>query len=230
MDMKIDSNRLHETIEELRRIGRHQSGMGTYRMAGSDAELAARRWLIDTCKRRGIEAGEDAVGNVICRIGPDGPSVMTGSHLDSVPNGGYLDGALGVLCGLEAMTAIHESGRPIHRPLEVIAFFDEEGRFGSMIGSKTLAGRLDRAEIEASRDETGRALTDLLTARGHSIDDVLSLEKDPRDVHSFLELHIEQGPVLESAQCSIGIVEHITGIVRWRARFEERQTTRGPPR
>ena len=217
--MQINATRLHATIAELRKIGADEHGQGTSRMAGSAAEIAARGWFIETCARRGIRAYEDAVGNVIARIGPVGRAVITGSHLDSVPSGGYLDGALGVLCGLEALTVIQESALPLQRPLEVIAFFDEEGRFGSMIGSKTLAGRLTNTELERAQDETGRYLTELLASRGSNIKDVLALKRAPDDVYAFLELHIEQGPVLEAAQSTIGIVEHITGIVRWRAQF-----------
>ena len=218
--MQINQERLHQSIAELKKIGATPEG-GISRLAGTQAELQARQWLLQTSIARGLTAKEDAAGNIIIQIGPShGASVVTGSHLDSVPNGGYLDGALGVLCGLEAMTVLNELNIPLKRPLEVIAFFDEEGRFGSMIGSKALAGKLSIDDLKNAKNEQDKSLEDFLHARNSSIDAVLELRRTQEDLYAFIELHIEQGPVLEANRHSIGIVEHITGIIRWRARFD----------
>ena len=105
-----------------------------------------------------------------------GPAVVTGSHLDSVPRGGHLDGTLGVLCGLEVLTTLLESKIVLTKAIELIAFFDEEGRFGSMIGSKAMAGVLDDAAIAHAQDETGRLLTEFLATEDRSAGLLLQAE------------------------------------------------------
>ena len=225
----IQANRLHATLRTVAELGSTDGAPGVSRLAGSPAEKATRTWLLETCKARGLMAYQDAANNVICRYGPEGTPVVTGSHLDSVPHGGNLDGALGVLAGLEALTVIAESEVSLARPVELIAFFDEEGRFGSMIGSKALAGQLSEDEVAAAHDETGRLLTDVLREDGHETADLLAIRRHADSVHAFLELHIEQGPVLEAENCVIGCVEHITGIIRWRARFRAKRIMRVRP-
>lgn len=216
----INRNRLLDSIDIVRRIGQHDDGHGISRQAGSPAEKEVRRWLMGTCVERGIQTRQDGACNIICRIGPEGPAVVTGSHLDSVPRGGHLDGALGVLCGLEVLTTLLESKIVLTKAIELIAFFDEEGRFGSMIGSKAMAGVLDDAAIAHAQDETGRLLTEFLATEDRSAQSLLAARRSGDEVDAFIELHIEQGPVLDTKQLSIGVVENITGIIRWRAEFK----------
>lgn len=137
----------------------------------------------------------DAVGNVLGRwnVG-EGPAVMSGSHLDTVPRGGRFDGLLGAAAALEAIEAIKEAGIVPKRPLVVVATAEEEGRFGGMLGSDALSGGVDAAWYLQAADEAGTSLQDALRQAGldPSLDAIRSAALDPKDVAAFLELHVEQ--------------------------------------
>lgn len=217
---KINTQRLLKSIDELSKIGQKIGGNGVTRRAMSPAEDAAKRWLIGAYEEINIPWREDGAGNIIARYGTDhGAAVATGSHLDSVPNGGHLDGAFGVLAGLEVLRTLKSMNAQLARPIEVIAFTDEEGRFGSMIGSKCMSGGLSKEELLLAEDEKGRLLGEALSERSLSIDSALQAKRAPEEFYCFVELHIEQGPVLDQSHLDLGVVEDIVGIVRWRARF-----------
>ena len=151
---KINSQRLLKSIDELSKIGQEIGKAGVTRRAMSPAEDAAKRWLIGAYEEAKIPWREDGAGNIIARYGAEyGAAVATGSHLDSVPNGGHLDGAFGVLAGLEVLRTLKSMNAQLARPIEVIAFTDEEGRFGSMIGSKCMSGSLSKEELLLAEDE-----------------------------------------------------------------------------
>ncbi len=215
----IDSERLREDVRALSEIGRADD-LGIYRMAFTDAEMAARAWLERRLAEAGIAARRDGAGNVFGRIGPEsGPAVVLGSHLDTVPGGGPLDGALGVLAGVECLRRVRETGTEIDGALEVVAFSDEEGRFGGPFGSRAVAGLLTPERIHQATDLDGVRLADAMARHGLDAMDALSARRSPKDVHAYLELHIEQGPVLDRMGCPIGLVERITGLFRWTARL-----------
>lgn len=141
-ELRINFPRLQEDLNALSEIGR-KADLGLYRMAFSAADMQARAWLTGRATDAGLAVHQDGAANVCCRIGnSESPCVMTGSHMDTVPGAGHLDGALGVVCGLEALRCLKEQGVELARPVELVAFTDEEGRFGGMFGSQALSGKL----------------------------------------------------------------------------------------
>ena len=218
--LTINFARLQRNIQTLANIGQAED-RGIHRMAFSEADWAARQWFSEQISAAGLECYEDGAANLHGRLDWDGqrPSVMIGSHLDTVPGGGPLDGALGVLVGLEVLTTIAEAQIPLHYPLEVISFSDEEGRFGGLFGSQAIAGQLTPAVIHAARDLEGITLRDAMGHWGLDANAALFARRAPESIHAYLELHIEQGPVLDRKGLSVGVVEAITGLFKWEVRL-----------
>lgn len=218
--LRVNFPRLQADVEALAAIGR-RADHGLYRMAFTDGDLQARAWLIERIHAAGLELYVDGAANIHARLDWDGvrPSVMTGSHLDTVPGAGHLDGALGVLVGLECLRTLKEAGVALSHPLEAVAFTDEEGRFGGMFGSQALCGRLTPEHIHTARDLDGIGIVEAMAARGLNAMDALRAQRRPESLHAFLELHIEQGPVLDRAGVKIGVVEGIVGLFKWNVRL-----------
>ncbi len=218
--LQVDSKRLHGDLLALAEIGKSDDGI--YRVGLSDSDMEARKWLCSRLQDAGLEGRLDGAANVVCRYAPpsaSGPEVLIGSHLDSVPAGGSLDGALGVVVGLECLRRLAESGVQIRRPVGLVAFSDEEGRFGGLLGSKAICGELTLAAIQTAVDLDGVSLVDAMAAQGLDAMRALEARRRPETVAAFLELHIEQGPVLDRLDKSVGVVEHITGLCRWTVRL-----------
>jgi allantoate deiminase len=218
--LAINLDRLRQEMAELARIGRVDGVRGINRPGYSNADMAARTFMAERMEALGLTVGMDAVGNLsgLWPVG-DGPAVMVGSHLDTVPNGGFFDGALGVAAGMECVRTLIDAGVTPPCPIEVIATAEEEGRFGGMLGAQALAGKVDRTWLEAAQDEGGTGLVQALSAQKLSPDGVETACRDKDSVKAFLELHIEQGPVLEAAGVPIGIVEAISGVFKWSVRL-----------
>lgn len=213
---RVDFDRLQDDIENLAKIGRSEEDHGLYRSAFTDAYMEAHAWLAERAEAAGLEVTVDGAHNLHARLGPEEPGIVaTGSHLDSVPRGGHLDGALGVVAGLEALRRIAELDVKLKRPLELIAFADEEGRFGGMFGSQAIAGKLSPETILNAADLEGTTLVDAMAARDLDALHALRAEVPANRYESFVELHIEQGPVLDDAKIAIGVVEGIVGLFRW---------------
>jgi N-carbamoyl-L-amino-acid hydrolase len=140
---------------------------------------------------------------------------MVGSHLDTVPEGGMFDGALGVLAALESLQTIREQNLSLKRPLEMVAFTDEEGAFSSFLGSRAVTGMLSTEELAEAKNMDGISLKQAMTAAGLPIQDIEKAKRDVNDIEAYLELHIEQGPKLEADEINIGIVRSIVGIVSY---------------
>ncbi|MDD2677045.1 MAG: M20 family metallo-hydrolase [Methylacidiphilaceae bacterium] len=196
---------------------------GVTRVLFSAPDLAARNWLQGRFREEGLEVRPDAVGNLFARwIGedPDLPAVATGSHIDAVPHSGCFDGTVGVLGALEAFRALRESGFQPKRSLEIVVFSAEEPtRFGiSCLGSRALAGRLRPEDLEALRDEAGTSFAEL--REGAGLGHLPLAELAPPRYAAFLELHIEQGPLLEREGTAIGAVEAIAAPAAYRIRWE----------
>jgi len=209
-------DRLKRRLEDVNRFGADGSGEGIHRLSFSDADMRARRWLIAEMERLGLAARMDAVGNVVGRWNSgDGPAVMLGSHLDSVPRGGRLDGALGVMAALECVETAMEQGIAPGAPIEVVATSEEEGRFGGMLGAQAIAGTVDPDWFAAAADDTGLSLVEAMRAAGLDPQAYPQARRDPSEIKAFLELHIEQGPVLERMGKRVGIVEGISGVFNW---------------
>ncbi len=219
MGPAISLPRLRSRIEALSRFGRNPDGQGISRSCWSPAHEEARAWLLAQMKDAGLETRVDQAGNVFGRLGGPGPTVLTGSHIDTVPQGGPLDGALGVLAGLECLETIREAGARRGRPLAVAAWSDEEGRYGSLFGSRCFTGRIDPGIIATLSSADGDRLADAMARAGFSAPEAPKAQGDPRELSAYLELHIEQGPHLEAARIPIGVVEGIVGIRRNRLTF-----------
>jgi N-carbamoyl-L-amino-acid hydrolase len=218
--LRIDNERFRANFEALAAIGATLDG-GVNRPALSDAHLDARRWFLESAKEIGLEARSDGAGNhsALLRCGRDGgPTLLLGSHLDSVPFGGRFDGALGVVAALEVLQVVKEAGIKLNAHLEAIDFTDEEGRFVDFLGSLALSGKLEPKQIEnpgGGRDHFQKALR----RAGLSESSLLSAGRDPGDVAGYLELHAEQGRRLVERNMHIGIVTGVVGIRSFRIRF-----------
>ncbi|MEW5721736.1 MAG: Zn-dependent hydrolase [Thermodesulfobacteriota bacterium] len=214
MKVEINLARLRDDLETLSRFGRRAGG-GVTRLPFSQADRRARDWLAGRMAEAGLKVRRDAAGNLWGRLDGDGPTVMAGSHLDTVPEGGMFDGALGVLGALECLRTIREKTLSHRRPLEMVAFVDEEGAFYSFLGSRACLGLADPEELAGAADLAGRPLAVAMAEAGLDLARLPEAQRDPADIGAYLELHIEQGPVLESEGASIGIVGSIVGIVNY---------------
>ena len=167
MAIAISLPRLRSHIEALSQFGKNPDGQGITRSCWGPAHEEARAWLLGRMKAAGLDTWVDPAGNTFGRLGGGGPTVMTGSHIDTVPQGGPLDGALGVLAGLECLQAIGEAGRATRLPLTVAAWSDEEGRYGSLFGSRAFIGKLDPAAIPGMAAVDGERLVDAMARAGY---------------------------------------------------------------
>jgi hydantoinase/carbamoylase family amidase len=229
--MKVDVSRIRRHIETLSAFTT-TPGAGTTRLSYSPEYRRACNYLIDHARGLGLEARYDAIGNLRVRLSgvdPGAPAVVVGSHLDSVINGGDFDGILGVVSGVEIVEVLIEAGIRPDRSIEVISFIEEEGTTFRcpLTGSKALTGALDTNELESLEDENGRSL--FQAAAGFGLDPQrLPEDRFPEGaVKSMLELHIEQGAVLESADLPVGVVEHIAGSENHRVRLRGRANHAG---
>jgi N-carbamoyl-L-amino-acid hydrolase len=215
--LRINLDRLKNDLMELSAIGRSPEDRGIYRMAFTDADMEGKRWLISRIEDAGIAPQQDGALNIsaVLPSQDDGPRLLVGSHIDTVPCAGALDGTLGVVTGLECLRAMKEAGIEPLRPVELIAFSDEEGRFGGMFGSQSLCGQVNPESIATMADLNGVRLVDELKRHGHDPMSALDAARDPESIAAYLELHIEQGPVLDRRQKPVGIVDEITGLFTW---------------
>jgi len=211
MDIRINLDRLKGDIEELAAFGRDPR-QGITRPSFSQPDREARKWLREKISAAGLSFRQDGAGNLFGRLGGEGRAVLVGSHIDTVLNGGKFDGSVGVLAGLECLRRINEEGRRLSRPLEVVSFTDEEGNLvGDFLGSRAFTGQLNKDEIEKGMTSFGRPLRDVLRGTEFSLDGILRAHQERPEVEAFLELHIEQGAVLDTEDIPIGIVERIAG-------------------
>jgi N-carbamoyl-L-amino-acid hydrolase len=211
MTPKLSARHLLDTLDELARIGAIEGG-GCARLALSDEDKAGRDRVVGWMKALGLEVRIDAIGNVIgLRGGRENlPPVMTGSHIDTVRTGGRYDGNYGVLAGLEVVRALNAANVTTRRPIAVAFFTNEEGaRFQpDMMGSLVYAGGIGLNEAYAAADKDGVAVGDELRRIGY----LGSAKPGALKPHAFLELHIEQGPILDEEKMRIGVVESVQGI------------------
>ncbi|ANU13814.1 N-carbamoyl-L-amino acid hydrolase [Planococcus halocryophilus Or1] len=210
----INGERIAKRLFELSQIGFVQVG-GIKRPGFSDEEKAAKALVKKWMKESGLKVSEDGAGNVTARL--EGlqktPAIASGSHVDSVPNGGNFDGPLGVLSALEVVEAWKETGYTPNKPYEVIVFSDEEGsRFNSgLTGSQAMIGAISDEEIAQLRDYNGDTLEQVLAHYGSTIESFKAAKRDLSELELFVEVHIEQGKKLEQACQPVGIVNGIAG-------------------
>lgn len=219
----VDLPRLRARLEALARFGALPGG-GVTRPCWSEPHEAARAWLLAEMRAAGLATWVDAAGNVFGGLGAEAlsaarPAVLTGSHIDTVPEGGMLDGALGVLAGLEGLHVARDAGLVPARPLVVAAWSDEEGRYGSLFGSRAFCGRLDVDRIPEMAAADGERLVDAMARAGFDARRAPDARAPAGSVDAYVELHIEQGPRLEEAGVPIGVVDAIVGVRRMRVAF-----------
>ncbi len=218
---RINLKRLQATLKDINAFGFDPKTGGFDRVGYSDADMAVRGWFCETMNAVGLTVRRDGAGNVFGRFGPsEGPAIVAGSHLDTVPQGGAFDGALGVAVALECVLAMREAGFVPKTAIEVVATAEEEGRFGGMLGSQAIAGQVTGDWLKSAVDADGIRLLDALEAQGLTSEGVLAAERAPEEILAFIELHIEQGPVLETEGLAIGIVDSISGVCNLQVRLE----------
>ena len=210
-------------IADLRALAELTGGPGgARRLAWTDEWAKARGLLTERLAELPVEVEVDEAGNLWARLAGERPeTVVIGSHIDSVPNGGWLDGALGIMGALETLRSLSERGTPPPCTVSLVDWADEEGaRFGrSLLGSSAAAGTLDPDTVRDLRDAGGVRLEDALAAYGVDLDRALEATGRLRDVRAYLELHIEQGPVLEGLGLPVGTVLGTVGVERNRVIF-----------
>lgn len=219
----IDPKRLLADLRHLRSIG--AQGIGVVRPAFSPKDMEARRWLKARYEEAGLEAKIDGVGNVLGRSRQPGKALLLGSHSDTQPTGGWLDGALGVIYALEVARALGSDSTTRTLPVDVVSFQDEESRFVGCLGSRSLTGTLS-ADIERDAvDNGGVKLADAVREAG--LADAPRLRLEPGRYAGFVEAHIEQGPDLEDTGRKIGVVSGIVGLRGIRFTFRGQQNHAG---
>lgn len=222
--MKINKKRIEKNIEKLASYT-STPDEGITRSSWSKEEMEAKGYLIEEMKKAGLKVYVDGVGAVFGRregIDPKLPVVMVGSHYDSVVNGGKYDGAVGTIAALEAMRILNENGFENKYPIEMIAMNAEEGEtFGPSTGvtnSRAIVGTLTEVELDTVKNRFGQTKKEAMQTVGIT-PDLKSSVWEEGSIKNFIELHIEQGPVLEENNKDIGIVEYLPGIGRYKVRF-----------
>src|SRR5829696_8209812 len=213
---EINADRLWSRLSELSGIGRSE-GDGVTRLSFTEEERAAKDLVTSYMREAGLEVREDAAGNLIGRREgrvEGAPVVLAGSHVDSVRNGGDFDGPLGVLGSVEALQIMGERGVETERPIEVVTFTDEEGaRFSfGMIGSRAMVGTLAREDL-VKVDKDGVSVAGVMRDSGLDPERVGEAARPEDSVYAYVELHIEQGKILEDSNLPVGVVTGIAGPV-----------------
>lgn len=206
--------RMEERILKLGTFGTNPPG-GVSRVAYSDADLAGRAYVMNLMKAAGLDVSIDAAGNIIGKrkgTDPSLPVIAFGSHIDSVPGGGNYDGDVGSLGAIECIELMNENKITTRHPLEVIIFQNEEG---GLIGSEALCGILPPASLDLVT-HSGKTIRQGITDIGGNVAQLSTAAKPKGYYHAFLELHIEQGGILDQKKINIGVVEGIVGINQWR--------------
>ena len=219
----INQRRLMRDLNAIGRIGIGNRG-GVTRLVFSIKELRSRQVLIHLMRQAGLKVHIDGIGNIFGRLeGRDtnAPAVLSGSHLDTVIHGGKYDGPVGVIGALEAVRTISENKIPINSPLEVVCFVGEESsRFGfSTLGSSMVAGEVHAKDLANAVDAQGTKLADVLASLGIGRKQLGTLARNPKSLKAYLELHIEQGPILEAIGKRIGLVTSIAAPSRFKVIF-----------
>src|SRR5438093_7717234 len=220
----INKRRLMRDLNAVSRIGIGSRGAVT-RLVFSIKELRSRQLLIHMMRQAGLKIHIDAIGNIFGRwegTDPSAPAVLAGSHLDTVIHGGKYDGPVGVIGALEAVRTISENKIPVRSPIEVVCFVGEESsRFGfSTLGSSLLAGEVQPKDLTNAVDSQGTKLETVLLSLGISRRNMSSLKRAPKTLKAYLELHIEQGPILEAKKKRIGLVTSIAAPSRFKIIFK----------
>lgn len=209
----VNGARIAEHIEGLSKFGANPEG-GVSRVAFSEADVAGREYIRQLMRDAGLEVRTDTAGNIIGRREgkeADLPAIMFGSHIDSVPGGGNYDGDVGVIGAIEVAQALGENGNKTRHPLEVVVFTNEEG---GLVGSVAMTTGLEDDELAVVSD-SGLTIRDGIRRVGGDPGRLSEARREPGELAAFIELHIEQGAILDEAGTDVGVVEGIVGIHWW---------------
>jgi N-carbamoyl-L-amino-acid hydrolase len=212
-NFRADSKRMEARIKKLSEFGANREG-GVSRVAFSDADLEGRKYIRSLMEKAGLKVRVDTAGNIIGhREGrnPKLPVILFGSHIDSVPHGGNYDGDVGVLGGLECIEILNQQNFLTAHPLEVIVFSDEEG---GLTGSRAVVGELSQEALQL-KSHSGKTIGEGIRFIGGDPGNLQSAKRDHSEILAYLELHIEQGGILEAEKINTGVVEGIVGINLW---------------
>src|SRR5438876_6258565 len=212
-NFRADANRMEKRIKDLSKFGANPEG-GVSRVAFSDADREGRKYIKGLMEKAGLKVRVDAAGNIIGRRegrDPKLPVILFGSHIDSVPHGGNYDGDVGVLGALECIEILNQQNFLTTHPLEVIVFSDEEG---GLTGSRAVVGELSQEALQL-KSHSGKTIGEGIRFIGGDPDNLQSAKRNPSEILAYLELHIEQGGILEAEKINIGVVEGIVGINVW---------------
>ncbi|MEP7323782.1 MAG: Zn-dependent hydrolase [Saprospiraceae bacterium] len=217
-NLQVNEKRIETRIIELSKFGRDDKGHG-YRVAYTKGDIEGRSWFMDLMAKAGLDPTIDAGGNIIGKRKGKNPSlkpIAFGSHIDMVPDGGNYDGTLGSISALEVIEILNENNIVTEHPLEVIIFGNEEG---GTIGSKAITSGLTKEGLE-QKSQSGLTMAEGIRAIGGNPDNIPNTIRKKGEIKAFLELHIEQGGILEKEKIQIGVVEGIVGIVHWEVTVE----------
>jgi beta-ureidopropionase / N-carbamoyl-L-amino-acid hydrolase len=224
--VQADGARVLADLNALRAIGAYKTGV--HKPTFSEAHMQSLQWLVQRLPEAGLDGAIDGIGNVVGISKKAGPKLLAGSHLESQNFAGWLDGPLGVVYALEAARVINPDAKA-SGAVEVAVWCDEEGHFGSFLGSRSYAGGVSEADIDAARDRSsGRTMREAL--RDVGLAGRARTTAQPGRHIGYLEAHIEQGQRLESGGLAIGIVTSIVGIWQYRISFEGEQNHAGTTR
>ena len=211
--LRVNGTRLNAHLEALSKFGRNPQG-GVSRLAYSDADRRARQWALSLMRDAGLRTGVDHAGNLVGRRAGQDPTrkpILFGSHIDSVPEGGNYDGDVGSMSAIEVARTLHEHHTVTRHPLEVVIFQNEEG---GLVGSRAMSGALDASELtRVSR--SGKTIGEGIRFLGGDPSRLGTVRRNKGDIAAYVELHIEQGGILDETKTDIGIVEGIVGILWW---------------
>jgi N-carbamoyl-L-amino-acid hydrolase len=217
-NIAADPERMEQRIRALSAHGANADG-GVDRVAFSEADIAGRAYIMDLMKGAGLDTSVDAAGNIIGRRAgseADLPPILFGSHIDSVPGGGNYDGDVGVIGAIEVIELLEANNIRTRHPLEVVVFSDEEG---GLTGSRAMVGRIDDDTLSVM-SHSGMTIEEGIRALGGDPDRLDQARREPGEIKAFIELHIEQGAILDEEDIDIGVVEGIVGIRWWDVTIE----------
>lgn len=217
-NLKVNGKRIENRIFELAKFGMDEKGHGT-RVAYTKSDIEGRAWFMELMKKAGLDPTIDTAGNIIGkRKGKNNAlkPIGFGSHIDMVPDGGNYDGTLGSIAALEVMEILNENNIITEHPLELIIFSNEEG---GTIGSKAMVGDITTEGLQ-QKSQSGLTMGEGIKAIGGNPENIQTCIRKKGEIHAWLELHIEQGGILEKENIQIGVVEGIVGIVHWEVTVE----------
>jgi N-carbamoyl-L-amino-acid hydrolase len=216
--LSVNGKRIESRIFELAKFGVDEKGRG-YRVAYTKGDIEGRAWFMELMKKAGLNPTIDAAGNIIGKRKGKNASlkpIAFGSHIDMVPDGGNYDGTLGSISALEVIEILNENNVVTEHPLELVIFANEEG---GTIGSMAMVGHLTPEGLK-QKSQSGLTQAEGIKALGGNPDNIQSVKRSKGDIHAWIELHIEQGGILEKEKIQIGVVEGIVGIVHWEVTVE----------